>query len=218
MGNKSNQRIWRMKKFLAVTVAASALAFCSSSALAVTYNLNIDNCTGGCAGGASPPFATVDVTAVGGNLDFTVTLLDGLQFNKSTGLTAFVFGFSDKVASVTNIVDNGPGTFTSVTGPLMQDGFATFKQGITNTATGGTVLSFEVLNETIANLIGSTGAGQFSGSLFSADVVGLNGNTGPIGGGVVAGVPEPATWGMMLLGFLGLGFAFRQSRRKVSFA
>jgi hypothetical protein len=31
-------------------------------------------------------------------------------------------------------------------------------------------------------------------------------------------VPEPATWGMMLLGFAGLGFAFRQSRRKVSMA
>jgi hypothetical protein len=35
---------------------------------------------------------------------------------------------------------------------------------------------------------------------------------------VTAAVPEPATWAMMLLGFLGLGFAFRQSRRKVSFA
>jgi hypothetical protein len=34
----------------------------------------------------------------------------------------------------------------------------------------------------------------------------------------VAAVPEPATWGMMLLGFVGLAFAFRQSRRKVSFA
>ena len=34
----------------------------------------------------------------------------------------------------------------------------------------------------------------------------------------VSAVPEPATWGMMLLGFLGLGFAFRHSRRKVSFA
>ena len=34
----------------------------------------------------------------------------------------------------------------------------------------------------------------------------------------VAAVPEPATWGMMLLGFAGFGFAFRQSRRKVSFA
>jgi PEP-CTERM motif len=34
----------------------------------------------------------------------------------------------------------------------------------------------------------------------------------------VAGVAEPSTWAMMLLGFAGLGFAFRQSRRKVSFA
>jgi hypothetical protein len=33
-----------------------------------------------------------------------------------------------------------------------------------------------------------------------------------------AAVPEPSTWAMMLLGFCGLGFAFRQSRRKVSFA
>jgi hypothetical protein len=32
------------------------------------------------------------------------------------------------------------------------------------------------------------------------------------------GVPEPSTWAMMLIGFAGLGFAFRQSRRKVSFA
>jgi hypothetical protein len=31
----------------------------------------------------------------------------------------------------------------------------------------------------------------------------------------VAGVPEPSTWAMMLLGFAGLGVAFRQSRRKV---
>jgi hypothetical protein len=34
----------------------------------------------------------------------------------------------------------------------------------------------------------------------------------------VPAVPEPATWAMILLGFAGLGFAFRQSRRKVSFA
>jgi hypothetical protein len=34
----------------------------------------------------------------------------------------------------------------------------------------------------------------------------------------VSGVPEPSTWAIMLLGFAGLGFAFRHSRRKVSFA
>jgi PEP-CTERM motif len=31
-------------------------------------------------------------------------------------------------------------------------------------------------------------------------------------------VPEPATWGMMLLGFIGLAFAFRQRRRMVGLA
>jgi hypothetical protein len=35
---------------------------------------------------------------------------------------------------------------------------------------------------------------------------------------VVPSVPEPSTWIMMLLGFAGLGFAFRQSRRNGSFA
>ena len=34
----------------------------------------------------------------------------------------------------------------------------------------------------------------------------------------VSAVPEPATWAMMLLGFVGLGLAFRQSRRKMSLA
>jgi PEP-CTERM motif len=33
-----------------------------------------------------------------------------------------------------------------------------------------------------------------------------------------AAVPEPSTWAMLLLGFAGLGFAFRQSRRKITFA
>jgi hypothetical protein len=34
----------------------------------------------------------------------------------------------------------------------------------------------------------------------------------------VAAVPEPSTWAMMAIGFVGLGFSFRQRRRKVCFA
>jgi PEP-CTERM motif len=40
-----------------------------------------------------------------------------------------------------------------------------------------------------------------------------------VSGSLVSGaVPEPSTWAMVLLGFCGLGFAFKQSRRRVSFA
>lgn len=54
----------------------------------------------------------------------------------------------------------------------------------------------------------------------------INIHTTNFGGGEIRGflaavpgaVPEPATWAMMLIGFLGLGFAFRKSRRTVSFA
>jgi PEP-CTERM motif len=35
---------------------------------------------------------------------------------------------------------------------------------------------------------------------------------------VIAGVPEPSTWAMMILGFVGLAFAFRQRRRMIGFA
>jgi hypothetical protein len=58
------------------------------------------------------------------------------------------------------------------------------------------------------------------GNLIFSDLAGGDGNIGNILDNVTlsTAVPEPATWGMMLLGFVGLGFAFRKSRRKMSFA
>jgi len=81
-----------------------------------------------------------------------------------------------------------------------------------------TSLTFTVTNATLAQLEKANA----NGNLFAADILcgaaqtQCGGLTGPVD--VSAAVPEPSTWGMMLLGFLGLGFAFRQSRRKVSFA
>ena len=42
-------------------------------------------------------------------------------------------------------------------------------------------------------------------------------SSGSLGGTVTitAAVPEPATWGMMLLGFPGIGMALRRRRRLV---
>jgi hypothetical protein len=67
----------------------------------------------------------------------------------------------------------------------------------------------DVLSMTNANLVGRLWGGDSSDLQF---VSGSHLIT------PVTGVPEPSTWAMMLLGFLGLGFAFRQSRRKLSFA
>ena len=73
------------------------------------------------------------------------------------------------------------------------------------TAQGGTVAGAEAALET-ALLAGETY---------------INIHTTNFGGGEIRGflgaVPEPSTWAMMLIGFAGLGFAFRKSRRKVSF-
>jgi hypothetical protein len=56
----------------------------------------------------------------------------------------------------------------------------------------------------------------FADMLFSPDQTALG--TVSLNVRVNPAVPEPSTWAMMLLGFAGLGFAFRQSRRRVSLA
>jgi len=73
----------------------------------------------------------------------------------------------------------------------------------------GNVVSFANANNNLLNLTGTTFTFQENGSNAQFYVSGLS---------FTPGVPEPSTWAMMLLGFVGLGFAFRQSRRKVSFA
>ena len=65
---------------------------------------------------------------------------------------------------------------------------------------------------------------QTNATAFGAGFISLSGGTLNAATATVAGlaptaaVSEPATWAMMLLGFAGLGFAFRQSRRKLSLA
>ena len=63
----------------------------------------------------------------------------------------------------------------------------------------------------ITSLVFFADHGDSGGYGTNLGTVSLNVNLHP-------GVPEPSTWAMMLLGFAGLGFAFRRSRRKVSLA
>jgi CHRD domain/PEP-CTERM motif len=74
------------------------------------------------------------------------------------------------------------------------------------TAQGGTVAGAEAALET-ALLAGDTYLNIHTAMFPSGEIRGF-----------LSAVPEPSTWAMMLIGFAGLGFVFRQSRRKVSFA
>jgi hypothetical protein len=76
--------------------------------------------------------------------------------------------------------------------------------------------SFGAIGTNVLTALGTTGAGPYSITAeYTITAAGAGSSNATIN---VAAVPEPATWGMMLLGFAGLAFAFRQSRRKVSFA
>jgi hypothetical protein len=113
-------------------VAVGALCLAPAAVLAETFNLSVDHCTGGCFAGVSP-FGTVTVTQAGTSLDFTVQLNDSYVFQKSTAFAAFAFGFTNTPGAITI---STPG-FTNGPSPTSQDGFGTFQEGISASATGG---------------------------------------------------------------------------------
>jgi hypothetical protein len=105
-------------------------------------------------------------------------------------------------------------------------------QAVDPGATGFSVLTFNAgqyslplpsaTGQTLPDVFQVAGFTAPAGSYALADLILANGSdvaTASSGALFVASsVPEPQTWAMMLLGFVGLAFAFRQSRRKVALA
>jgi hypothetical protein len=210
----------RLAAALAMSVGAGC--FAATTANATTYNLDIDHCTGGC-GPANTVLATVNVVQNGANVDFTVTALAGTVFNlNGAGLDTFLFGFSGPALTAASFTNLQTG-FAAVIPAGHQDGFGDFLYGVNKD--GGTFagpLTFTILNESLANLVASTGNG--TSVLFAADLAG-NGNTGLVGGssiclvncgtggGNAGGTPIPGA--LPLFGsVLGGGFFFSKWRKK----
>jgi hypothetical protein len=227
-----------MKKLQSSALAAIAtVAICGFAApsLAETFNLTSCHLSGGC--GTATQFGTVTLTQSGTSVNFDVVLNSGNRFVETGAGGQSLFLFNDVVAgsTITSIVAtlNGapvaiPGGLSGLTNqpPIMADGTGTFTAQVFCTTAascnGGSTpnindLHFTVTNATVAQL----STANALGNIFVADILcgqtGCTGQTGPVDVNTSA-VPEPSTWAMMLLGFVGLGFAFRQSRRKVSFA
>ena len=71
---------------------------------------------------------------------------------------------------------------------------------------------------TIGNVtgLGASNINLLAGSTYTFSFNGSGNNDAAVGGNIslaLAPVPEPATWGMMLLGFAGIGMAIRRRRQ-----
>jgi hypothetical protein len=105
-----------------------------------------------------------------------------------------------------------------VVGPTSIIPFYTLTDGVTFSLT-----SINSIDRSTAGVLAFTGTGIFGGTLGGVDLIPAPGNfVFSTQGGqsttfsattTANAVPEPATWGLMLLGFAGMGLTLRRSRR-----
>jgi hypothetical protein len=218
-----------MKLFAAAIAGVIALG--AGAAHATTYLLNDDFCSG--AGCGSTSYGHIDVSDNGaGVLTVDIELNantvifqeaggnphDEIWFDtnsSSADVEGLVSPFSANGARAEGSHDaNGTGaTFDYV---LLRSG-----DGNPSTpATGLHSLTFTISGPpTLA--LGSSLANDGKQLFFVVDIAGYNSagnlvNTGRVGATLQAGVPEPATWGLMILGFGGVGAMMRRRRMVVA--
>ena len=199
----------KMKLLYSVAIAAGALAATPAAA-----QVQFTGTTQGCFGGGCTP-------GVGPTVDSGLTYTAG-GFNQTSDNTGYL--------SIGDILNN-LGSFTLAPADGMhsyagdhfalqinftQPGFANslysaLLQGTVTDTNGSVSVNFQ---DPLTQLVSSTG-GMFTVTV--PTFVGLTPNNTPVwvSAKFQAAVPEPATWGMMLLGFGAMGMAMRRRRRPV---
>jgi hypothetical protein len=164
---------------------------------------------------------TVKDLATGG-VSVDVTLDDATYF-ASTGGPHITFAFNlDPSVSISfnDLTFSNPlkSDFTFALNKNAGSTFGTFTDGIDGTWNGTSSNFAGPIDFTIAGLHVSDFTQNAKGYWGVVDVLGSHG-TGEAGGNLITSVPEPSTWAMMLLGFVGLGYAgFKQTRKNPRFA
>jgi uncharacterized protein (TIGR03118 family) len=184
-------------------------------------------------------FAPFGIQNIGGDLYVTYAKQDAAKHDPIAGTgNGFVDVFDANANFVQRLVSNGvlnapwglalaPANFGAFSNDLLVGNFGDGTINAYDLTTGAFLGELKnpqgnpvVIPGLWGLLFGNGGNGGALNELFfSAGIPGPSGNIEDHGlfGDLTASVPEPSTWAMMLLGFVGLGFAFHQSRRKASF-
>ena len=207
------------KSFGIGTAAALAMTLLASTAQAAVqvFDLSVVDPAAGLSAG---PYGTVTVTENAGKLDFNVALNSGFKIHDgNSNHQAFAFDLiGDPAITISNLTSGfGIGPAPTSSPPLGNFDYSLSCTGCGPGYAGGNAgpLNFEVASAgalTLASLGFNTVSGQHI--YFTSDIVGANGATGNVGAILTAGVPEPATWALMILGFGMLGSGLRLRRRE----
>ncbi len=207
------------KLFGAAAATVLLLTGASGTALAaISYDLTVDHCTGGCNPGApGTSMGTVLLVQNGTNdVRVTVTLVSPLRF-VGTGLDANIdFNLAGILTGLTAINFTNAAFFlvSGTAGAHHFNGFGDFGFAIDKTGANGaggsqpSPLAFDLV---ATGLTESSFVGNAGGFVFGVDVYNtVNGNTGPVATGDPNGVgpdsvPEPSS--VVLLSSLVVGLA-----------
>jgi hypothetical protein len=220
-------------KFLAAATLAGVLALGAGAANATTYLINVDGCSG--AGCGSTSYGNVTVTGDGSTqLTFDIDLTGNNYFNAANtphfavffdlngdtgsatlgGLAAPFGANGDETAGTNNTGPFGDFEYTvNWIGPPVNNG--------TLPGAGVQALDFTVTSTHTLTLGSGLQNGTTTPPIFLVvDIAGYNSsnqliNTGRVGATLTA-VPEPATWGLMILGFGGVGAMMRRRRMAIA--
>jgi hypothetical protein len=209
-----------MKQLLLASVFALAVGPALADAINLTATVD-----GVAAGSASSPDGSLTIT----NQAFGVFNLNSLSINSETFLAPpgilssntldvdqTALGNHTLVLDITATGLAGPNALENFLSSFSVSGQTAGWSVIERTTINGVLLATTPTFTGVSDSASSINA-AFAGTLFTADEHYLISSVGEgsFNGGIdiSTAVPEPATWGMMLLGFVGLGFAFRNRRR-----